>query len=158
MPTPSRSVLVIHGPNLNLLGEREPEVYGRTTLAQIDRRLQALAAQLGLVVECVQANGEGEIVDLVHSARGRHAALVINPAGYSHTSVAVHDALCAVAVPVVEVHLSNLYAREPMRHNSITGAAAQGVIMGLGPASYELALRYLAPILTASESESTIDV
>jgi len=157
MPTPSRSVLVIHGPNLNLLGEREPDLYGHTTLAELDQRLRALGAQLGLAVDCAQANGEGAIVDLVHRVRGRHAALVINPAGYTHTSVAVHDALRSLDVPVVEVHLSNLYAREAMRHTSITGAAAQGVIMGLGPASYELALRHLATILTA-ESESTSDV
>jgi 3-dehydroquinate dehydratase-2 len=157
MSGPSPSVLVIHGPNLNLLGEREPEVYGRVTLTQLDQRLVDVGRGLGLAVTTAQANGEGAIVDLVQQARSRHAGLVINPAGYTHTSVAIHDALRSLDVPVVEVHLSNLYARESFRHASVTGAAASGVIMGLGVSSYELALRHLAQLIRA-ESESTTDV
>lgn len=153
----SPSVLVIHGPNLNLLGEREPAVYGRVTLAELDRRLVDLGRSLGLDVTTAQANGEGAIMDLVQGVRSRHAGLVINPAGYTHTSVAIHDALRSLDVPIVEVHLSNLYARESFRHASVTGAAVSGVIMGLGPGSYELALRHLARLIRA-ESESTTDV
>lgn len=142
------SVLVVHGPNLNLLGTREPGIYGSATLRELDARLVGLAAELGLAVTTAQANGEGELVDLVQSVRGAHAALVINPGGYTHTSVAIHDALKSLDVPIVEVHLSNLYSREALRHTSVTGAAAVGVIMGLGFDSYELALRHLAQTLT----------
>ncbi len=158
MAAPSPSVLVIHGPNLNLLGEREPEIYGRVTIQQLDARLESLGRALGLGVSIAQANGEGAIVDLVQSVRGRHAGLVINPGGYTHTSVAIHDALRSVDVPIIEVHLSNLYAREAARHESVTGASAKGVVMGLGVDSYELALRHLARVLTEAESESTKDV
>lgn len=143
------SVLVIHGPNLNLLGEREPEVYGRVTLAELDAELVKLGDELGLDVSAHQANGEGELVELVQSARRGHDGIVVNPGGYTHTSVAIHDALRAIDVPAIEVHLSNLFGREPLRHDSITGAACEGVIMGLGPSSYLLALRYLAATLTA---------
>ena len=148
------SVLVIHGPNLNLLGQREPEIYGRLTLDELDEQLVALGEQLGLRVVACQRNGEGEIVTMLHRA-GEHAGVVINPGGYTHTSVAIADALRAVVVPVVEVHLSNLYGREPMRHVSITGTACRGVIMGLGPSSYHLALRYLAATVSSSADEST---
>jgi 3-dehydroquinate dehydratase-2 len=148
MAKPLPSVLVVHGPNLNLLGTREPGVYGSETLAELDGRLERLAAELRLGFATAQANGEGEIVELVHSVRGAHAGLVINPGGYTHTSVAIHDALKSLDVPIVEVHLSNLYSREAIRHSSVTGAAAAGVIMGLGFDSYELALRHLAQTLT----------
>jgi 3-dehydroquinate dehydratase-2 len=133
-------VLVIHGPNLNLLGSRDPTLYGSATLPEIDRRLAERAHARGAEVDCVQSNIEGEIVTLVQQARGRYQAIVINPGGYSHTSVAIRDALEACGVPAVEVHLSNLYAREPFRHTSLTAARCVGVISGFGPRSYELGL------------------
>lgn len=137
--TPTR-VLVVHGPNLNLLGSRDPTLYGSATLAEIDDRLRARARDRGVEVDCVQSNLEGEIVTLVQQARGRYQAIVINPGGYSHTSVAIRDALEACGVPAVEVHLSNIYAREPFRHTSLTAARCVGVISGFGPRSYELGL------------------
>ena len=133
-------VLVIHGPNLNLLGSRDPTLYGSATLPEIDGRLAERARARGADVHCVQSNIEGEIVTLVQQARGRYQAIVINPGGYSHTSVAIRDALEACGVPAVEVHLSNLYAREPFRHASLTAARCVGVISGFGPRSYELGL------------------
>jgi 3-dehydroquinate dehydratase II len=148
-PTARPSVFVIHGPNLNLLGQREPEIYGRLTLAELDEQLVGLGDELGLLVTTQQSNAEGEIVTLLHGA-AQHCGVIINPGGYTHTSVAITDALRAVSVPVVEVHLSNLYGREPMRHVSLTGAACHGVIMGLGPSSYHLALRYLAAKVSTS--------
>ncbi|TPV93309.1 MAG: type II 3-dehydroquinate dehydratase [Myxococcales bacterium FL481] len=154
MPAATPSVLVIHGPNLNLLGEREPEVYGHTTLAQLDAQLSQLGSQLGVAVICEQANGEGAIIDLLHHARTRFGAVVINPGGYTHTSVAIHDAIAAITIPVLEVHLSNLYARESFRHESVTGPACAGVIMGLGTTSYALALRHAAVLAGATSSPS----
>lgn len=133
-------VLVIHGPNLNLLGSRDPTLYGSATLPEIDARLRERAHARGAEVDCVQSNVEGEIVTLVQQAHGRYQAIVINPGGYSHTSVAIRDALEACGVPAVEVHLSNLYAREPFRHASLTAARCVGVISGFGPRSYELGL------------------
>lgn len=133
-------VLVIHGPNLNLLGSRDPSLYGSATLPEIDQRLAERARARGAEVNCVQSNIEGEIVTLVQQARGRYQAIVINPGGYSHTSVAIRDALEACGVPAVEVHLSNLYAREQFRHASLTAARCVGVISGFGPRSYELGL------------------
>lgn len=141
-------VLVIHGPNLNLLGEREPAVYGTTTLADIDAALVALGGELGVDVEPHQSNHEGELIDLLHRARGRCQGVVINPGGYTHTSVALHDAIKAVALPTVEVHLSNIHGREPFRQRSITAAACAGVITGLGKSSYLLGLRHLAELLS----------
>jgi 3-dehydroquinate dehydratase II len=149
-------VLVIHGPNLNLLGEREPGIYGAGTLAELDASLQALADRLGVTLTIRQSNSESEILEWVQSARpGQLSAqdgIVINPAGYTHTSVAIQDALRAVSIPVVEVHLSNLYRRESFRHESVTGVACAGIIMGLGHDSYLLALRYLSGRLTAVET------
>ncbi len=143
MPT----VLVLHGPNLNLLGKREPEVYGTLTLDALDQQLRALGDELGIQVETAQANGEGQLIDHLHrfhaAAREQAAGVVFNPGGFTHTSVALHDAVRAIELPVVEVHLSNLYARESFRHESVTGAACRGVIMGLGADSYSLALQYL---------------
>jgi 3-dehydroquinate dehydratase-2 len=156
MPDQAPSVLVVHGPNLNLLGEREPHLYGTVTLEQLDRRLVRLGGELGVRVQTAQANGEGELVGLVQGARRAHAGLVINPGGYTHTSVALQDALKSLDVPVIEVHLTNLYARESFRHESITAAGATGVIMGLGPASYELAVRHLAQTLTQDETTSDV--
>jgi 3-dehydroquinate dehydratase II len=138
--------MVIHGPNLDLLGTREPDVYGTASLPELDRRMTELGDRLGVQVEAHQSNGEGGFIDLLHRARGRCAGVIVNPGGYTHTSVAIHDALRAIDVPIVEVHLSNLYAREPMRHGSVTGAACRGVVMGLGLDSYLLALRHLAAI------------
>jgi 3-dehydroquinate dehydratase-2 len=152
MAASASSVLVVHGPNLNLLGQREPQVYGHQTLAELDASLVALGQRLGLEVRCRQANGEGAIIDFLHEAgRDLFAGVVINPGGYTHTSVAIADALRAIGIPAVEVHLSNLYSREPpIRHRSLTGAACEGVIMGLGASSYHLALHHLAARLAPS--------
>jgi 3-dehydroquinate dehydratase-2 len=133
-------ILVIHGPNLNLLGSRDPSIYGTTTLAEIDAALHARGRERGARVDCVQSNLEGEIVDLIHAAVGRHAALVINPGGYTHTSVAIRDAIEACGLPAVEVHLSNLHAREEFRQRSITAARCVGQISGFGANSYLLGL------------------
>jgi len=143
-------ILVIHGPNLNLLGEREPEIYGRTTLADIDQQLRALGDELGVVVETFQSNSEGAIVDRIQQARGAIDALMINPAGYTHTSVAIRDAVQAMAVPLIEVHLSNVYRREPFRHHSTLADVAHGRIMGFGANSYLLALRAAAGLLQSA--------
>lgn len=134
-------VLVIHGPNLNLLGGREPGVYGTVTLAEIDRRLETLAEELGAAVETFQSNHEGAILDRLHEAPGRYDAVVLNAGGLTHTSVALRDAIAAIAVPVVEVHLSNVHAREPFRHRSLIAAVAAGQIAGFGVDSYLLGLR-----------------
>jgi 3-dehydroquinate dehydratase-2 len=133
-------VLVIHGPNLNLLGRRDPALYGSTTLAEINDELCKRAAARGAEVATVQSNIEGEIVDLVQSAVGRFDAIVMNPGGYTHTSVAIRDAIDAVAIPTVEVHLSNLHARETFRQTSITAARCVGQISGFGAQSYFLGL------------------
>ena len=140
-------VLVIHGPNLNLLGEREPEVYGRTKLRDIDRELKRLGKELGLTVDTFQSNSEGAIVDRIQKARGRADLILINPGAYTHTSIAIRDAFAAIAVPVIEVHLSNVYKREPFRHHSTIADLAVGRIMGFGAESYYLALRAAANLL-----------
>lgn len=137
-------IWVIHGPNLNLLGEREPSVYGSTTLAELDASLDALARSLGAVAVCRQANGEGQIIDLLHEARLRAKGVVINPGGYTHTSVAIADALRGIRIPAIEVHISNIFGREDYRRQSVTGGACIGVVMGLGIESYHCALRHLA--------------
>jgi len=144
-----KRVLVIHGPNLNLLGERCPEVYGRDSLADIDRALSERAAGWGLEVESVQTNHEGEIVEHLHRARSGFHGVLLNPGGYTHTSVAIRDAVEASTVPVIEVHLSNLHAREPFRARSMTAAPAAGVVMGLGSVSYLAALCALSLLLQA---------
>lgn len=136
-------ILVLHGPNLNLLGTREPETYGRTTLAEIDAGLVALAAALGGSVHAVQSNHEGVLVDTIHAARGQFDAILINPGGLTHTSVVLRDALLGVGLPFVEVHLSNVHAREPFRRTSLLSDVARGVVTGFGPRSYELGLRAL---------------
>ena len=133
-------ILVVHGPNLNLLGSRDPAQYGTTTLAEIDRELVKRAAARGATVTCVQSNLEGEMVDAIQGARGTADAIVINPGGYTHSSVAIRDALEAVALPAIEVHLSNLHAREPFRQGSITAARCVGQICGFGAQSYYLGL------------------
>jgi len=136
-------LLVLHGPNLNLLGFREPEIYGHTTLAQVDARLAELAKERGAQLESFQSNHEGALIDRIHAARGHTDGIIINPGGLTHTSVSLRDALSAVPVPVVEVHLSNIHAREEFRHESLIAPIALGQICGLGAAGYELALRAL---------------
>jgi 3-dehydroquinate dehydratase II len=139
-PVMSR-ILVMHGPNLNLLGGRETEHYGRDTLAAIDERLAAQGRKAGVTVESFQSNAEVELVERVHSAKSDETAyIVINPAAFTHTSVALRDALAAVKIPFIEVHLSNVHARESFRHHSYFSDLAAGVIVGLGPVGYELAL------------------
>lgn len=140
-----RSLWVLHGPNLDRLGRREPEIYGRQTLAEIDAACAALAASLGFALEARQSAHEGALIGWLHEADdGGAAGVVLNPAGYTHTSVALRDAIAGIDVPVVEVHLSNVHAREPFRHVSLTGAACAGTIAGLGAEGYLAALRYLA--------------
>jgi 3-dehydroquinate dehydratase-2 len=134
-------VSVINGPNLNLLGVREPDVYGTVTLEQINARIEALAEELGIDVTICQHNSEGDIIDAVQQAGCEADGIVINPAGYTHTSVAIHDALKAVPVPAIEVHLSNILGREEWRHRSMTAIACEGIIGGLGADSYLLAIR-----------------
>jgi len=136
--------LVLQGPNLNLLGRREPAVYGSRDLATLERELGEWAAARGLEVACRQSNHEGELIAALQSAASDCAGVVFNPGGFSHSSVALRDCLAALALPVVEVHLTNLHAREPWRQHSLTGGAARGVISGLGEAGYRLALLYLA--------------
>ena len=138
------NILIANGPNLNLLGEREPEVYGRLTLAELDSACVQQAQELGLTVECQQTNSEGTLIDLVQRARKSHDALIINPGGYTHTSVALSDAVLAFAKPVIEVHLSNIHGRESYRRHSYISPFAVGVICGLGAQGYLLALRALA--------------
>ena len=142
-------VLVINGPNLNLLGKREPGLYGHTTLQEIEARMASLGLELGLQVDFVQSNSEGALVDAVQSAAGRAAAIVINPAAYTHTSIALRDAISAVGLPAVEVHLSNIHAREEFRHTSLTAPACRGLIAGFGAEGYLLALRAVASLLAS---------
>ena len=136
-------IAVINGPNLNLLGTREPELYGSTTLAQIEDGLGKLAKELKAEVTCSQFNGEGQIVDAIHALKGKADGLLLNAGAYSHTSLAIRDALAGVAIPFVEVHLTNIYAREPERRKSALAERATAVICGFGADSYDLALRGL---------------
>jgi len=148
------AVLVVHGPNLNLLGEREPEIYGRTRLTDINKQLKQLGRELEMKVETFQSNSEGTIVDRIQKARGRCDVLILNPGAYTHTSVAIRDAIQAVAIPVIEVHLSNVYRREPFRHHSTISDVAHGRIMGFGAESYSLALRAARTIALESRRRS----
>ena len=143
-----RRISVIHGPNLNLLGTREPAVYGRQTLADINRRLRALARELGVTVETFQSNSEGALVDRIHAAQHSAEAVLINAGAYTHTSVAIRDALLAVGLPVIEVHVSNTYKREAFRHRSLIADTAVGQIVGFGADSYLLGLRAAANLLS----------
>ncbi len=140
-------VLVLHGPNLNLLGEREPAVYGTQTLAELNDSIAAGAKELGLEVRCEQHNSEGAIIEALQAARKSYAAVVINPGAYAHYSYAIRDAVAAIGIPTIEVHLSNVAARETFRRTSVTAAACRGVVSGLGAAGYVLALRALAEML-----------
>jgi len=138
-----KRVLVIHGPNLNLLGTREPKVYGKETLAEINRRLTAAGRAAGAEVATYQSNIEGELIGRIHQAGTEGVAfIIINPAGYTHTSVALRDALTGVAIPFIEVHLSNVHAREPFRHHSYFTAVALGMVCGMGSQGYDFALAY----------------
>lgn len=141
------NVLVVHGPNLNLLGTREPDVYGATTLADINAMLESEAKSLGMALRVVQSNSEGGLVDAIQGAIGWAQAVVINPAAYTHTSVALRDALAAIDLPVVEVHISNVYKREEFRHRSLIAPVAAGQIAGFGADSYRLALHAVKGIL-----------
>lgn len=147
-----KKILVIHGPNLNLLGSREPGVYGTATLASINRILTAAASRDRAGIDFFQSNHEGEIVTKIGSAPGVYAGILINPAAYTHTSVAIRDAVAAVQLPVVEVHLSNIYARETFRHQSLISPVASGQISGFGPHSYELGLSALLRLISAEET------
>ncbi len=141
------SVLIVNGPNLNMLGTREPEIYGKETLADIDALCKSFGKSLGLEVECFQSNVEGELVGAIQGAQGKRAGLIINAGAYSHTSVAIMDALLTLKCPVVEVHLSNIFKREAFRHHSYMSAASRGVICGFGAKSYTLGLQALADLL-----------
>ncbi len=144
-----KPIFVINGPNLNLLGLRQPEIYGAETLDDVIAGLDALAAELGLPLAAHQSNHEGEIVEMIHRARGAAAGIIINPGAYSHTSVAILDALNAYEGPVLEVHISNIHKREAFRHHSFVSARADGVIAGFGTMGYALALRRMAAVLGA---------
>jgi len=143
-------ILILHGPNLNLLGEREPQVYGNLSLAEIDRRLKALGGELGLEVRTFQSNSEGGLIDALHDARRWAKGVAFNPGGYTHTSVALRDAISAIGLPVVEVHLSNVHAREDFRRHSFIAPACVGSISGFGWRSYVLALHALAGLISDS--------
>ncbi len=143
----TRNILILNGPNLNLLGQRQPEIYGHETLADVESRCAALAAELGLVTQFRQSNHEGQLVDWIQQARADTAGIVINPAAYSHSSVAILDALNAYDGPVIEVHISNIHRREVFRHHSFVSTRADGVIAGCGTEGYLLALRRLDSVL-----------
>ena len=139
-----KKILVLNGPNLNLLGTRQPDIYGKLTLAQIEKKVRALAKELGVDMEFRQSNSEGEIVTWIHQAAGKFGAIVINPAAYTHTSLAIRDAISAVGIPTIEIHISNIHKREQFRHHSFIAEVAVGQIAGFGLDSYLLGLRAAA--------------
>ncbi|MEK7376139.1 MAG: type II 3-dehydroquinate dehydratase [Candidatus Margulisiibacteriota bacterium] len=141
-----KKILVIHGPNLNLLGEREPGIYGDVSLSEINKKLGSLAKELGVEIETYQSNVEGEIVNAIQNALGKFSAIVLNPGGYTHYSVAIRDAISAVKIPTVEVHLSNIYSREEFRQKSVIAPVCAGQIAGFGAESYMLGLRAVASL------------
>ena len=146
--TPESTILIINGPNLNMLGKREPEIYGSKTLDEINRDLEARAEALGITLETFQSNHEGAILDRIHQAfEDRVNGLIINPGALTHTSIALKDALLILTVPIIEVHLSNIYKREPFRHTSLVSDVAMGQITGFGPMGYGMALEALASVL-----------
>jgi 3-dehydroquinate dehydratase-2 len=149
---PQKTLLILNGPNLNMLGTREPAIYGHTTLADIEARVRALAAAEGLAVDFRQSNIEGELVTWIQEARGTADGIIINAAAYTHTSIALLDALKAVAIPTIEVHLSNIHHRESFRHTSYTAQAALGIIAGFGAMSYELAVMAMVKHLKEREA------
>ena len=142
-------ILVLNGPSLNLLGTREPHIYGTTTLADIERDLLSVGEALGVTVECRQSNHEGALIDLIHAAKGNTDGIVINAGAYSHTSLALRDALASVAIPYAEVHLSNIFAREPERRHSTLAAGARALLCGFGAPGYAMAVRGLVAALRA---------
>ena len=146
------NILVIHGPNLQLLGRREPDIYGRVTLKSIDASLRKIAAARRAKIKIIQSNSEGEIVNAIGDAPGHFDAIVINPAAYTHTSVAIRDALAAVGLPTVEVHLSNIYSREEFRHKSLLAPVVTGQITGLGQSSYTMGLEAAIDLAARSSS------
>jgi 3-dehydroquinate dehydratase-2 len=146
-----KAVLVLHGPNLNLLGNREPEIYGSQTLAIINARLVDLGRELNVDVRCTQSNHEGVLIDALHEARGWASGVIFNPGGFTHTSIALRDAVAAIGIPVVEAHLSNVYAREDFRKNSFISAVCIGKVVGFGWRSYTMALRGLIEILSEGQ-------
>jgi 3-dehydroquinate dehydratase-2 len=139
----SKPILVLNGPNLNRLGLREPEVYGNETLAALNERLSARARELNVPLEFFQSNHEGELIDCIHAAADRARGIILNPGGFAHTSVALRDAVASIPTPVIEVHISNIFAREPFRHQTIVSGACLGVISGLGTNGYLVALEFL---------------
>ncbi|KAI9372496.1 Dehydroquinase [Aspergillus egyptiacus] len=140
----AKSILLINGPNLNLLGTREPHIYGSTTLADVEESSKAQAASLGATLEAFQSNHEGAIIDRIQAARGNVDAIIINPGAYTHTSVAIRDALLSVETPFIELHVSNVHAREPWRHHSYFSDKASGIIVGLGVYGYKVAVEHVA--------------
>jgi len=146
----NKLVYLLNGPNLNLLGQRQPEIYGAATLGDVETDCAALAADLGLQLRCLQSNSEGQLVDWIQEARGSAVAIVINPGAYSHTSIAILDALNAFDGPVMEVHISNIHAREPFRHHSYVSQRAQALIAGCGTDGYAFALRRIVKLLNPS--------
>ncbi len=140
-------ILILHGPNLNLLGTREPEVYGSTTLADINKKMLELGIELGVEIKCIQSNVEGALIDALQDSRTWASGVVFNPGGYTHTSVALRDTISAIKIPVIETHLSNVYAREEFRHVSMISAVCKGKVVGFGWRSYELGLRGLIEML-----------
>jgi 3-dehydroquinate dehydratase-2 len=146
----AKTIYVLNGPNLNLLGTREPEKYGRATLKDVEALCRKTAERHGFIVECRQSNREGELIDWIHEARAKKAAgIIINAGGYSHSSVSIHDALLAVNMPIVEVHITNIYARENFRHHSLVAAAAKATLCGFGVEGYALAITGLAAMVGA---------
>ncbi|MEQ8291708.1 MAG: type II 3-dehydroquinate dehydratase [Roseovarius sp.] len=143
------SILVLNGPNLNLLGQRQPEVYGATTLAEIEETCRAKARDMKLGLDFMQSNSEGALIDAIHAAKGTHDGLILNAGAYTHTSIALMDAISSVELPAIELHLSNVHARESFRHTSYIARVAVGVICGFGPAGYELAIDAMARHLEA---------
>ncbi|MEH6950491.1 type II 3-dehydroquinate dehydratase [Nitrobacter sp. NHB1] len=153
----ARTIYVLNGPNLNMLGTREPETYGRATLADVEKLCADTAKDFGLAADCRQSNSEGELIDFIHDAHAKKAAgIVINAGGYSHTSVALHDALVAVNIPTVEVHISNIHAREDFRHHSFTARAAFASLCGFGIDGYRLAIAGLAARIGAEKSGAKV--
>jgi 3-dehydroquinate dehydratase-2 len=140
-------VLVLNGPNLNLLGKRQPEIYGSLSLSEIEQQVRTLAKELGIEIDFRQSNSEAELIDWIHNSAGKFGALVINPAAYTHTSLALRDAISAVGIPTVEIHISNIHRREPFRHYSYIAEVAVGQIAGFGATSYLLGLRAAAELL-----------